>query len=199
MSLAYSTLSLPLFTGTSELEALDALDQFHANHLVLFEDVEAPGISAAFTKYATSGSADSGATRGEQDTTTSWRDEATRGRHSEKTTRGQDGSVTATRGRDGGATRGRDGGATTVTIPERHHSIKIRSTVAYSLFFLISAASCKCRFIAVLFLLATQKVCSLCFRFSACTLTQKMSFGKSWYDLRVILNWLGSIVSAIPL
>lgn len=57
MSLAYSTLSLPLFTGTSELEALDALDQFHANHLVLFEDVEAPGISAAFTKYATSGSA----------------------------------------------------------------------------------------------------------------------------------------------
>jgi acyl-coenzyme A synthetase/AMP-(fatty) acid ligase len=57
MSLAYSTLSLPLFTGTSELEALDAIDQFHATHLILFEDVEAPGVSAAFTKYANSGNA----------------------------------------------------------------------------------------------------------------------------------------------
>jgi len=57
---------------------------------------------------------DDGATRGE-DATTSRRDEATRGRRSEKTVRGQDSSVTATRGRDGGAT---------VTITERHHSIK---------------------------------------------------------------------------
>ena len=34
---------------------LDALDQFHVKHLILFEGVQAPGVKDAFEKYAGDG------------------------------------------------------------------------------------------------------------------------------------------------
>ena len=39
----------------TEPEALDALDQFHARHLILFEGVECPGIQDAFRKWEEEG------------------------------------------------------------------------------------------------------------------------------------------------
>ena len=34
---------------------LDALDQFHVKHLILFEGVQAPGVKDAFEKYVADG------------------------------------------------------------------------------------------------------------------------------------------------
>ncbi len=87
---------------------------------------------------------------------------------------------------------------TSVSYYNMVYSTSTTSTT-YFLLFLISAASFIWRWIAVLFRFVTQKVCSFCFCFSACTLTQNMSRGKSWYDRQFIHNWLGSIVSAILL
>lgn len=39
----------------TEPETLDALDQFHAKHLILFEGVDAPGVKDAFEQYAAQG------------------------------------------------------------------------------------------------------------------------------------------------
>ena len=39
----------------TEPEALDSLDQFHANHLIIFEGVECPGVEEAFRKWEEEG------------------------------------------------------------------------------------------------------------------------------------------------
>jgi acyl-CoA synthetase (AMP-forming)/AMP-acid ligase II len=49
------TTAAPLAPGMTEPEVLDALDQFHAKHLILFEGVNAPGVKDAFEKYAADG------------------------------------------------------------------------------------------------------------------------------------------------
>ena len=41
----------------NEPEVLDALEQFHARHLILFEDVDAPGVKDAFNSFSASGHA----------------------------------------------------------------------------------------------------------------------------------------------
>ena len=43
--------------GMTEPEVLDALDQFHAKHLILFEDMNAPGVKDAFNSFSASGQA----------------------------------------------------------------------------------------------------------------------------------------------
>jgi hypothetical protein len=55
LSIGAQTTAAPLAPGMTEPEVLDAIDQFHAKHLILFEGVEAPGVRDAFTKYAASG------------------------------------------------------------------------------------------------------------------------------------------------
>lgn len=49
------TAAAPLAPGATEPEALDALDQFRAKHLVLFDGVDCPGVRDAFEKYAADG------------------------------------------------------------------------------------------------------------------------------------------------
>ena len=57
LSIGAQTAAAPLAPGTAEPDALDALDQFDAKHLILFEGVECPGVEAAFEKYAADGNA----------------------------------------------------------------------------------------------------------------------------------------------
>jgi acyl-CoA synthetase (AMP-forming)/AMP-acid ligase II/peptidoglycan/LPS O-acetylase OafA/YrhL len=55
ISIGAQTAAAPLAPGTTEPDALDALDQFDAKHLILFEGVKCPGVEAAFTQYAAQG------------------------------------------------------------------------------------------------------------------------------------------------
>ena len=57
LSIGAQTTAAPLAPNTAEPDALDALDQFGAKHLVLFDGVECPGVEAAFKKYAAEGNA----------------------------------------------------------------------------------------------------------------------------------------------
>ena len=57
LSIGAQTAAAPLAPGTAEPDALDALDQFDAKHLILFDGVECPGVEAAFEKYAAKGNA----------------------------------------------------------------------------------------------------------------------------------------------
>ena len=57
LSIGAQTAAAPLAPGTAEPDALDALDQFDAKHLILFDGVECPGVEAAFETYAASGKA----------------------------------------------------------------------------------------------------------------------------------------------
>lgn len=57
LSIGAQTAAAPLAPGTAEPDALDALDQFDAKHLILFDGVECPGVQAAFEKYAATGKA----------------------------------------------------------------------------------------------------------------------------------------------
>ena len=57
LSIGAQTAAAPLAPGTAEPDALDALDQFDAKHLILFDGVECPGVEAAFEKYAATGNA----------------------------------------------------------------------------------------------------------------------------------------------
>jgi hypothetical protein len=57
LSIGAQTAAAPLAPNTTEPDALDALDQFKANHLILFEGVDSPGVEAAFNTYAASGKA----------------------------------------------------------------------------------------------------------------------------------------------
>jgi len=57
MSIGAQTAAAPLSQSTSEPEALDALDQFDAKHLILFDSVDAPGLEAAFKIFASKGRA----------------------------------------------------------------------------------------------------------------------------------------------
>jgi len=49
------TTAAPLAPGMTEPEVLDALDQFGAKHLILFDGVDAPGVKDAFTQYFADG------------------------------------------------------------------------------------------------------------------------------------------------
>lgn len=49
------TTAAPLAPGMTKPDVLDALDQFHTKHLILFEDVDAPGIKDAFVQYSANG------------------------------------------------------------------------------------------------------------------------------------------------
>jgi len=51
------TAAAPLAPGTTEPDAMDALDQFEAKHLLLFDGVDNPGVEAAFEAYAKQGKA----------------------------------------------------------------------------------------------------------------------------------------------
>ena len=51
------TAAAPLAPGTTQPDALDALDQFGATHLVLFQGVDCPGVEAAFRAYVGMGKA----------------------------------------------------------------------------------------------------------------------------------------------
>jgi len=57
LSIGAQTAAAPLAPGTAEPDALDALEQFGASHLVLFEGVVCPGVTAAFEAYAAQGNA----------------------------------------------------------------------------------------------------------------------------------------------
>jgi len=57
LSIGAQTAAAPLAMGTAEPDALDALDQFNAKHLILFEGLDAPGCKAAFEIFASSGKA----------------------------------------------------------------------------------------------------------------------------------------------
>ena len=57
LSIGAQAAAAPLAPGTTEPDALDALDQFGAKHLILFDGVECPGVKTAFEKYAATGSA----------------------------------------------------------------------------------------------------------------------------------------------
>ncbi len=57
LSIGAQTAAAPLAPGTAEPDAFDALDQFDAKHLILFEGVECPGVEAAFEKFAGTGRA----------------------------------------------------------------------------------------------------------------------------------------------
>jgi acyl-CoA synthetase (AMP-forming)/AMP-acid ligase II len=54
LSIGAQTAAAPLAPGMTEPEALDALLQFDARHVILFEGVDCPGIEAAFLKYTSS-------------------------------------------------------------------------------------------------------------------------------------------------
>ena len=55
LSIGAQTIAAPLAPGMTEPDVLDALDQFHAKHLILFEGVDNPGIENAFLKCAEEG------------------------------------------------------------------------------------------------------------------------------------------------
>ena len=55
LSIGAQTAAAPLAPGTTEPDALDALDQFQAIHLILFDGVKCPGVEAAFLQYADAG------------------------------------------------------------------------------------------------------------------------------------------------
>ena len=57
LSIGAQTCGAPLSQGTTEPDAESALEQFNAKHLILFEGVHNPGITAAFTAYAATGRA----------------------------------------------------------------------------------------------------------------------------------------------
>ena len=57
LSIASQTAAAPLAPGTTKREALDALDQYNAKHMVLFEGVDCPGIREAFEEYSQTGKA----------------------------------------------------------------------------------------------------------------------------------------------
>jgi len=57
LSIGAQTAAAPLAPGTTEPDALDALDQFQAVHLILFDGVKCPGVEAAFVQYAEAGKA----------------------------------------------------------------------------------------------------------------------------------------------
>ncbi|MGY3958527.1 AMP-binding protein [Aeromonas popoffii] len=52
LSIAAQACAVPFSSTLSESDALQALEQFNVKHLVMFTDVTAPGIKAAFDKYA---------------------------------------------------------------------------------------------------------------------------------------------------
>lgn len=55
LSVGAQTTAAPLAPGMTEPDVLDALDQFHAKHLILFEGMDSPGVEDAFKKYAADG------------------------------------------------------------------------------------------------------------------------------------------------
>lgn len=57
LSIGAQTTAAPLAPSMTEPDVLDALDQFHVKHLILFEGVDAPGVKDAFENYAGKGSA----------------------------------------------------------------------------------------------------------------------------------------------
>ena len=57
LSIGAQTCAAPLSQSTTEPDALSALDQFEAKHMIVFEGVDAPGVLAAFKSYAASGKA----------------------------------------------------------------------------------------------------------------------------------------------
>jgi len=57
LSIGAQTAAAPLAPSTAEPDAYDALDQFDAKHLILFDGVECPGVEAAFRRYASNGKA----------------------------------------------------------------------------------------------------------------------------------------------
>lgn len=57
LSIASQATAAPLAPGSSEKETLDALDQFKATHLILFDQVDCPGVTAAFKRFAQAGHA----------------------------------------------------------------------------------------------------------------------------------------------
>lgn len=57
LSIMAQTTAAPLAPGLNESDTAYVLDQFNAKHLILFENIESPGIEAAFEKYAASGKA----------------------------------------------------------------------------------------------------------------------------------------------
>ena len=57
LSIASQTAAAPLAPSTTKSEALDALDQYNAKHMVLFEEVDCPGIKEAFEEYSQTGKA----------------------------------------------------------------------------------------------------------------------------------------------
>lgn len=57
LSIASQTCAVPFGPNMSEADALMALDQYGVKHMVLFEAVAAPGVSAAFDSYAKQGKA----------------------------------------------------------------------------------------------------------------------------------------------
>jgi hypothetical protein len=57
LSIGAQTAAAPLAPNTTEPDALDALDQFKANHLILFDGMDCPGVEAAFATYAANGKA----------------------------------------------------------------------------------------------------------------------------------------------
>jgi len=57
LSIGAQTAAAPLAPGTTEPDTLDALDQFQAVHLILFDGVKCPGVEAAFLQYADAGKA----------------------------------------------------------------------------------------------------------------------------------------------
>ncbi|WP_415259672.1 AMP-binding protein [Pseudomonas chlororaphis] len=57
LSIASQACAVPLGSNMSESDTLLALDQYGVKHMVLFEEVAAPGVRAAFADYARSGKA----------------------------------------------------------------------------------------------------------------------------------------------
>ncbi|MGE7955226.1 AMP-binding protein [Pseudomonas sp. NPDC089530] len=57
LSIAAQTCAVPLTAHMSEADTLLALEQYGVKHMVLFEEVAAPGVRAAFDRYASSGKA----------------------------------------------------------------------------------------------------------------------------------------------
>jgi len=55
LSIGAQTCAAPLAPNMTEPEVLDALDQFHAKHLILFEDFKTPGVEDAFKIYQSQG------------------------------------------------------------------------------------------------------------------------------------------------
>lgn len=57
LSIGAQTTTAPLALSMTKPDVLDALEQFNAKHLIIFEGLYAPGIEAAFAEYAKSGAA----------------------------------------------------------------------------------------------------------------------------------------------